>query len=660
MAPAASPGPALRQRVARDHRPQDERRRPAGRDRALRGSRRLRPDDRRARSRRGPRRGSAPPSAGWPMPSSVSTGRARSSSATRFSRSSAGRVPTTTIRSVPRWPPRDPGGAARAGRRRRAAGGPDRPRHGRGRGRRRAGRHRRPRGHRRGDHDRRPDPVARPARRDPARRGDGPRRPRPAGRRGPRLGRPARPVHRWSTSTRWRPVDVGLADGHRRVAVARASRRPDARIGALAEGRSSGRAEPGIGTTVLVIGDAGMGKSRLLAELEPDARRLGYRWTWTENVSYGRGEPYRFARVFAQAVADEHGIDSGAFARRLLFSPDVDEATRRRLGGAIAAIARDANFSGWEAESGDMPVDPTERRDALLEVARSLHRPAAQRPTARASSSSTMSTGSIRRVPGWSSSSSRTAAVRPLVSSPRCGPVSRPPGPACPHVERIGLDGLAPPETARLATIVARAAAGRDGRSADPRSDRGQPALHRRDGPGLDRGRHAHPGRWPHGARRDRSRVCRSPCARSSAPASTVSTSRRARPRRRLRRRHRISSTALVRDLLGRPVPDGTLGALSMPRWSSPAEEPITGGSATRSSAMPPTPGCSRRGADGSTPASPTRSKRVRTRVSPCGSPCIALRPVTRREPSRCCSKRPSRPVGRGCGRGCVVLADGR
>ena len=111
-----------------------------------------------------------------------------------------------------------------------------------------------------------------------------------------------------------------------------------------------------------------MGKSRLVADLEAEARDLGFAWTWTESVSYGRGEPYRFARVFAQAVADEHGIDSGSFARQLLFDEDTDPATIRRYGGAIAAIARAASFSGWEAEADLVPDDPAETAAILGEV----------------------------------------------------------------------------------------------------------------------------------------------------------------------------------------------------------------------------------------------------------------------------------------------------
>ncbi|MEA2520233.1 MAG: hypothetical protein QOF49_2313 [Chloroflexota bacterium] len=119
-------------------------------------------------------------------------------------------------------------------------------------------------------------------------------------------------------------------------------------LAALADGR---------GGAVLVEGDAGMGKSRLLADVEGDARRAGVAWTWVDNVSYGAIEPYRLARALAQAVADEHEIDSGTMARRLLFSDDADPADLRRWAGSVAAVAREAAFSGWEAEDELVPPD---------------------------------------------------------------------------------------------------------------------------------------------------------------------------------------------------------------------------------------------------------------------------------------------------------------
>jgi class 3 adenylate cyclase len=259
------------------------------------------------------------------------------------------------------------------------------------------------------------------------------------------------PIHLYALGD---TVDVGLAGARRTPSVGPfVGRTPEsARLRRIL----AGSAKSGVGATILIVGDAGMGKSRLVAELEPDAARLGYRWTWTESVSYARGEPYRFARVFAQSVADEHGVDSGTFARQLLFDPDIDEATRRRYGGAIAAIARDANFSGWEAESSDAPVDPTEIAAALGEVG------------ARYIDRLLISDGPRVVVIDdvhWIDPSSAsivallvaTAEVRPLIIIATMRPGPEPEWAGLPTVERISLGGLAPAETARLATIVARA-----------------------------------------------------------------------------------------------------------------------------------------------------------------------------------------------------------
>ena len=127
--------------------------------------------------------------------------------------------------------------------------------------------------------------------------------------------------------------------------------------------------EDGKGATVVVEGDAGIGKSRLMADLETEARRAGVAWTWIDNMSYGSVEPYRFARSLAQAIADEHGTDSGSFVRQLLFTPDVNPDDARRYAGGVAAIAREASFSGWEAEDEFIPPDPAEIARNLRSVA---------------------------------------------------------------------------------------------------------------------------------------------------------------------------------------------------------------------------------------------------------------------------------------------------
>ncbi|MBA2299259.1 MAG: AAA family ATPase [Chloroflexi bacterium] len=218
----------------------------------------------------------------------------------------------------------------------------------------------------------------------------------------------------------------------------------------------------GRGGAVVVVGEAGMGKSRLLAAAETHARAAGFGWTWTENVSYARGEPYRFARLLGQTVADEHGVDSGEFTRRLLFTDDLTPEDVRRYGGAIAMIARDADFTGWEAEAPFIPTDPGEVASTLLEVAaRFVDR---------------LLTVAGPRVViiddlHWMDPSSaplvelllEATVDRPLIVLGGTRPSGIQAWADRPGVERLDLGGLEEPETARLATLIARAAVEAEG-----------------------------------------------------------------------------------------------------------------------------------------------------------------------------------------------------
>ncbi len=218
----------------------------------------------------------------------------------------------------------------------------------------------------------------------------------------------------------------------------------------------------GRGGVVVVVGEAGIGKSRLLAAAETRARAAGLAWTWTENVSYGRGEPYRFARLFAQTVADEHGVDSGNLTRRLIFTDDLSAEDARRYGGAIAAIARDASFTGWEAEAPYAPSDPAEVASGLTDVARRYVDRLLTLAGPRAVVIDDLH---------WLDPSSVTlvdllveaTTDRPLVLLAGTRPTGYPAWVDRPDVQRIDLTGLAEPETARLATLVARAAFEADG-----------------------------------------------------------------------------------------------------------------------------------------------------------------------------------------------------
>ena len=212
----------------------------------------------------------------------------------------------------------------------------------------------------------------------------------------------------------------------------------------------------GKGRVVVVIGDAGIGKTRLVADLEEEARGLGFAWTWIENLSYTTGESYGFARMFAQRVADEAGTDSGAYARRLLFSEDLDETSARRYAGGIAAVARDAAFSGWEAEAVLVPADPAQIRLDLGEVSERYVRRLVELAGPRALVIDDLH---------WMDASSaplvdrllRTVAELPMAVFVTSRPMPLPAWADGDHVETLTLSGLDAAGTERLAASIAGA-----------------------------------------------------------------------------------------------------------------------------------------------------------------------------------------------------------
>jgi class 3 adenylate cyclase len=126
-------------------------------------------------------------------------------------------------------------------------------------------------------------------------------------------------------------------------------------------------AETGKGGTVLLRGEPGIGKSRLLCEMEEDARAVGFGWMWLDNTPHGMDSPYRAVRNMTDWLANEQGVPAGVVARRLLFGddvmPDLNPDTGRLMAGAVAALARDSQMNllpeeGWE--SGLELLDPAD------------------------------------------------------------------------------------------------------------------------------------------------------------------------------------------------------------------------------------------------------------------------------------------------------------
>jgi class 3 adenylate cyclase len=220
----------------------------------------------------------------------------------------------------------------------------------------------------------------------------------------------------------------------------------------------------GRGATIVIEGDAGIGKSRLMADMAEAVRAAGLAATWVDNVSYGSHEPYRFGRALAQAIADEHGIDSGAMTRRLLFTADVPEEQTRRWAGAVAAIARDAAFSGWEEEAPLVPADPAAVAEAIVDLA--------TRYSARLIEVSGPRAVFIDDLHWLDPSSAgmvdalvRETALRPLVLVIGTRPGPTPADAALASVERLSVAGLDEPGTRELAAAVAGAELGpSDGR----------------------------------------------------------------------------------------------------------------------------------------------------------------------------------------------------
>jgi adenylate cyclase len=223
-------------------------------------------------------------------------------------------------------------------------------------------------------------------------------------------------------------------------------------------------AATGHGGAVLLRGEAGIGKSRLLCEMEEEARAAGFAWMWLDNTPHGMDIPYRTARNLVDWLADEEGMKAGIVARRLLFgddvAPNLDPETARLMLGAIGILARDSDMlllpeEGWESWLPDL-TDPADFQAGLKLVTHLfVNRMVADKPRCV-----------VMDDLHWIDPTSRTlmefmiamAGDLPLVVLTGSRPPALPDWVALPHVEVIDLGGLDPAATEELGTEVAGAA----------------------------------------------------------------------------------------------------------------------------------------------------------------------------------------------------------
>ena len=229
------------------------------------------------------------------------------------------------------------------------------------------------------------------------------------------------------------------------------------------------------GRVAIVVGDAGIGKSRLIGDLAADARNAGVRWTWTENVSYAAGEPYRLIRELVQAIAAGEGTEPAPLARRLMFGGPLDPRAAGRVAESIAALARDASANDWRSEGLLAPTNGGAAATITSAVVSFVARAVELRGPR------VIVVDDVQ----WADSSSQpllerlieVAASAPLVIIAAARPGTLPSWTHSADIERIELGGLAPQETRELAGEVAGAELGRPDAHAIHERTRGNPLF---------------------------------------------------------------------------------------------------------------------------------------------------------------------------------------
>ena len=260
-----------------------------------------------------------------------------------------------------------------------------------------------------------------------------------------------------------RPVTVQRLRSERRVI------KHPSRLAVPLVGRDSERArladvlrktmETGRGGAVVVRGEPGVGKSRLLCDLEEDARAAGFGWIWVDNAPHALESPYRAARNLVDWLADEEGVNAGILGRRVFLDSThgQDPEAMSLMIGFLAVLARESNMvllpeEGWDPGlSGS--TDPSELMAGLrLATRRWMTYMVAEKPRCVVIDDFQWVDPSSRVL---LAEMVRLAAEMPLVVLTSVRPPILPEWETMPHVDLIELGGLDPSATEQLGTALA-------------------------------------------------------------------------------------------------------------------------------------------------------------------------------------------------------------